>query len=41
MNVKTAARGTKWLVPLTALVVSALSLLRLGITPERWLNESD
>ena len=40
MNVKTAARGTKWLVPLTALVVSALSLLRLGITPERWLNES-
>ena len=40
MNVKAAARGTKWLVPLTALVVSALSLLRLGVTPERWLNES-
>ena len=27
-------------MPATALAVSMLSLLRLGITPERWLNES-
>ena len=40
MNVRTVARGTKWLVPITALAAAALSLLRLSVTPERWLNES-
>ena len=27
-------------MPATALAVSVMSLLRLGVTPERWLNES-
>ena len=40
MSARAAARGTKWLVPVVALAISLLSLLRLNITPERWLNES-
>ena len=40
MSIRAAARGTKWLVPVVALAISLLSLLRLNITPERWLNES-
>ena len=39
-KIRAAARGTKWLVPITALAAIALSLLRLTVTPERWLNES-
>lgn len=40
MSIKAVARGTKWLVPVAALAIGLLSLLRLNITPERWLNES-
>ena len=34
-----AARGTKWLVPLTALAAITFSLLRLNVTPEGWQSE--
>ena len=39
-SIKTVARGAKWLVPATALVAGASSMLRLSITPEGWVNET-
>lgn len=40
MNIRIAGRGVKWLVPIMALAIGGLSLLRLNVTPERWLNQS-